>query len=114
MRVYLKMSDFVDPGPTGTFLFLDMREDSIDRGNFATDMRGWPDHSENEEFYDLPASYHHRAGGFSFVDGHSEIKRWLDGRTMPVLVSGGWIPDQFPSPNNPDVFWLQQHATRQK
>ena len=111
-RVYLKMGDFVDPGPSGTFLLLDMREDSIDWGNFATDMRGWPDHPEQAGIYDLPGSYHHRAGGFSFVDGHAEIKRWRDDRTMPALVRDGLIPDQYPSPNNPDVLWLQQHTTR--
>ena len=113
-RIYLKMNDFIDPGPTMTFLLLDMREDSIDWGNFATDMRGWPDHPEQVGFYDLPGSYHHRAGGFSFVDGHAEIKRWLDDRTMPPLMANGEVPDQFSSPNNPDVIWLQQHATRLK
>jgi len=111
-RIYLKLGDFVDPGPTGTFLLLDMREDSIDWGNFATDMRGWPNDPSRAGFYDLPGSYHHRAGGFSFVDGHAEIKRWRDDRTMPGLVQGGMVPDQFSSPNNPDVFWLQERATR--
>ena len=110
--VFLKMTDFIKISPSDVFLFLDMREDSIDWGNFATDMRGWPDHPEQASFYDLPASYHHRAGGFSFVDGHAEIKHWRDDRTMPPLVSGGLIPDQYPSPGNPDVLWLQEHATR--
>jgi prepilin-type N-terminal cleavage/methylation domain-containing protein len=113
-RVYLKSGDFIDPGPTGTFLFLDMREDSIDWGNFATDMTGWPDHPEQIGFYDLPGSYHHRAGGFSFVDGHAELKRWRDDRTLPPVNFNGEVPDQFRSPNNPDVIWLQQHATRRK
>ena len=113
-RVYLKMNEFIDPGPSGTFLFLDMREDSIDWGNFATDMTGWPDHPEQAGFYDLPGSYHHRAGGFSFVDGHDELKRWRDDRTMPPVDFNGEIPDEFSSPNNPDVVWLQQHATRRK
>ncbi len=113
-RVFLKMNEFVNPGPAEIFLLLDMREDSIDWGNFATDMRGWPDHPEQAGFYDLPGSYHHRAGGFSFVDGHAELKRWMDDRTMPPLMSSGLIPDQYSSPNNPDVAWLQQHATRRK
>ncbi len=113
-RLYMKMNDFIDPGPSGTFLLLDMREDSIDWGNFATDMTGWPDRPDQTGFYDLPGSYHHRAGGFSFVDGHAEIKRWLDNRTMPPLNFNGEIPDQFSSPNNPDVVWLQQHATRRR
>ncbi len=113
-RVYLKMGEFMNPGPSGIFLFLDMREDSIDWGNFATDMRGWPDDPGRASFYDLPGSYHHRAAGFSFVDGHAEIKHWRDDRTMPRIVDGGLIPDQYPSPNNPDVLWLQEHATRLK
>ncbi len=91
-----------------------MREDSIDIGNFATDMTGWPDHPEQAGFYDLPGSYHHRAGGLSFADGHSEIKRWLDDRTMPPLVFNGDVPDEFPSPSNADVLWLQERATRKR
>jgi len=113
-RVYLKMGEFINPGPSGIFLLLDMREDSIDWGNFATDMRGWPDDPAQAGFYDLPGSYHHRAGGFSFVDGHAEIKRWMDDRTMPHVVTSKLIPDQFASPNNQDAVWLQQHATRRK
>jgi prepilin-type N-terminal cleavage/methylation domain-containing protein len=113
-RVYLKMSEFVNPGPSGIWLLMDMREDSIDWGNFAVDMRGWPDHPEQAGFYDLPGSYHHRAGGLSFVDGHAEIKRWLDDRTMPPLQPDGLIPDVYPSPNNKDVIWLQERATREK
>jgi prepilin-type processing-associated H-X9-DG protein len=111
-RIYLKFSELTDPGPGDTFVFLDMREDSIDVGNFATDMRGWPDQPARRGFYDLPASYHNRAGGLSFADGHAEIKRWLDDRTMPPLVKDGYVRDVVASPNNPDVAWLQYHATR--
>ncbi|MDB6122368.1 MAG: hypothetical protein JWQ71_1361 [Pedosphaera sp.] len=111
-KIYLKLSDMTDPGPSRTFVFLDMREDSIDVGNFATDMTGWSDHPEQAGFYDLPGSYHHRAGGLSFADGHSEIKRWLDDRTMPRVIRNGAIMDIYPSPNNPDVVWLQERSTR--
>ncbi len=113
-RLYFKMSDLVDPGPTKTWLFLDMREDSIDIGNFATDMQGWSGQPSATAFYDLPGMYHNRACGFSFADGHSEIKRWLDDRTMPPLVQNGMINDGFPSPNNKDIIWLQERSTRRK
>jgi prepilin-type N-terminal cleavage/methylation domain-containing protein len=113
-RVYLTMAEFVNPGPSGIFLFMDMREDSIDWGNYATDMRGWPDEPSRAAFYDLPASYHHRAGGLSFVDGHAEIKRWLDERTMPPLVKDGLVRDVYPSPDNPDILWLQERSTRRR
>lgn len=113
-RVYLKMNELINPGPSEVFVFLDMREDSIDVGNFATRMIGWPDQPDLYGFDDLPGYYHHLAGGFSFADGHSELHRWQDPRTMPPLVSGGELYDKLASPKNPDVGWLQQHSTRPK
>ncbi len=112
--IYLRQPELQVPGPSKVFVFLDMREDSIDMGNFGTRMAGWPDQPSQYGFYDLPGSYHHLACGFSFADGHSEFRRWRDPRTMPPLVQGGLIPDQFESPGNPDVAWLQDHATRPK
>jgi prepilin-type N-terminal cleavage/methylation domain-containing protein/prepilin-type processing-associated H-X9-DG protein len=113
-KLYRKQSELADPGPSRVFVFLDMRQDSIDMGNFATDMAGWPDQPASYSFFDLPGSYHGRAGGFSFADGHAEIHVWRDDRTMPLLVPEGYVTDWFSSPNNPDVAWLQQHATRPK
>jgi type II secretory pathway pseudopilin PulG len=113
-RIYRKDSELFDPGPSSVFVFLDMREDSIDMGNFATSMAGWPKRTDEYRFLDLPGSYHHRAGGFSFADGHSEIRRWQDDRTMPPLVRDGYVEDRFESPDNPDITWLQQRSTRPK
>jgi prepilin-type N-terminal cleavage/methylation domain-containing protein len=112
--IYLKQPELQVPGSSKVFVFLDMREDSIDMGNFGTRMAGWPDRPSQYGFYDLPGYYHHLACGFSFADGHSEFRRWRDRRTMPPLVQGGLYPDIFETPNNPDVAWLQEHATRPK
>ena len=112
--IYLKQQELQVPGPSRVFVFLDMREDSIDMGNFGTRMAGWPNRPSQYGFYDLPGFYHHLACGFSFADGHSEFRRWRDPRTTPPLVQGGLIPDQFEAPDNPDVAWLQDHATRPK
>jgi prepilin-type N-terminal cleavage/methylation domain-containing protein len=111
-RVYLKMEELINPGPTEIFVFLDMREDSIDIGNFAANMRGWPNQPELYSFDDLPGNYHHLACGFSFADGHSDIHRWRDSRTTPPMVYGGLVSDAFASPKNQDVAWLQEHSTR--
>jgi prepilin-type N-terminal cleavage/methylation domain-containing protein len=111
-KLYFKQADLANPGPTKIFVFLDMREDSIDIGNFATRMRGYPNKSNEYGFYDLPGFYHHYSCGFSFADGHSEIHRWRDGRTYPPLVPGGQVNDQFDSPRNQDVAWLQDHSSR--
>ena len=113
-KIYLKQSELQNPGPSLVFVFLDMREDSIDMGNFATRMAGWPDQPDRYGFYDLPGFYHHFAGGFSFADGHSEIRRWRDSRTTPPLQKDGLIPDHYDSPDNQDVGWLQQRTTRPK
>lgn len=115
-KVNLKLDDLVDPSPSRTFVFLDMREDGINSGSFLTDMTGSPDKPELLRFWhDYPATYHNRAGGFSFADGHSEIKRWRDPRTMPPMKKGVLLWDVVvpfvPSPNNPDLIWLQERAT---
>jgi prepilin-type N-terminal cleavage/methylation domain-containing protein len=113
-KLYFKQTELADPGPATIFVFLDMRSDSIDIGNFAARMTGWPNQPASYGFYDLPGCYHNLACGFSFADGHSETHRWHDGRTTPPLVVNGNIDDEFSSPNNLDVAWLQDHATRPK
>jgi len=111
-RVYAKMSDMTDPGTAQTIVFLDQREDRINWGNCLIDMTGYPDLSKTQFNTDYPASYHHRAGGFSFADGHSELKRWIDARTCPPIgkAQDGIVK----SANNPDIRWLQDRATRKK
>ncbi|MEO6182405.1 MAG: type II secretion system protein [Verrucomicrobiota bacterium] len=113
-KIFMKQSEVNNANPARLFVFLDMREDSIDMGNFATSMRGWPDQPETYEFFDLPGYYHHLANGFSFADGHSEIHRWRDKRTTPALAWNNLVSDIFSSPNNPDVMWLQERTTRKK
>ncbi len=111
-QIYTKTDQLSIPGHDKVFVFLDMREDSIDMGNFAARMAGFPNRPELYGFYDLPGFYHHLACGFSFADGHSEMHHWRDGRTTPPLVKSGLIPDIYTSPNNLDVAWLQDHSTR--
>ena len=118
--VFTKMGDISgasSPGPSKTFVFLDMREDHVNWGNFMTDMRGFNPTTPSQYGFteDLPGTYHNLACGFSMADGHSEIKRWLDPRTTPPLLRNVMASSSdIPSPNNPDVAWLQDHATRPK
>lgn len=101
--VYTKLTNI--KSPVNCFVFLDEREDSINDGWFATDPArlGW--------IIDYPASYHGRAAGFTFADGHSEIQRWKDPRIMPVLRPGvplGLNVDL--GADNKDVQWLAQRG----
>ena len=111
-RIYKKFSDMIDPGPSSTFVFLDEREDSINDGMFVVDMTGYPNDPGSMHIVDLPASYHNGSGGLSFADGHAEIKKWINPHTRPPLVPGKIIPYDRPSPNNEDVRWMQERATR--
>ena len=111
-RVYKNMSDINDPGPSRTWLFIDEREDSINDGEFVVGMNGYPDKPQQWMIVDFPASYHNAAAGLSFVDGHSEIRKWKDGRTMPALRKGQDLPLNVASPNNPDAFWMMDRSTR--
>ncbi len=113
-RIYKKGSELSDQGPSNTFVFLDMREDSVDMGNFLVKMRGYPSTPTQYGFYDLPGFYHNNGGGFSFADGHSETRRWKDARTMPALKKNGIVEDDLTTPNNVDVAYLQSIATRPK
>ena len=114
MRIHKKMGDLIDPGPSRTWVFVDEREDSINDGEFCVGMFGYPDQPGQWRIVDFPASYHCGAGGLSFADGHSEIRKWRDPRTMPAIRAGVWAPFRVPSANNQDVFWLMDRSTRKK
>jgi len=119
-QMYLKLSHLsaATGPPDKIFVFLDEREDCINWGNFMTDMTGYdPPNAGAYAFQqDLPAFYHNRAAGFSFADGHSEVHRWLDQRTMPPMLyettadTGAYA--NYLVPRDQDVAWLQDHTTR--
>jgi len=111
-KVMRKISDMTFPGPAGIWLITDEREDRINNGFFVVDMAGFnPRNPGSLQLVDIPASYHNGAGGVTFADGHSEIKRWLDPRTKPRIKPGQNLPLTASSPNNRDVIWLQERST---
>ena len=104
--VYRKLSQI--RRPSMTFVFLDERQDSINDGYFVTEMDGYPNPATTK-IVDYPASYHNRAAGFAFADGHSEIHKWLDARTCPPLRAG--LPLNVATPNNVDVTWMRERCS---
>ena len=110
-KVCRKMSDIVNPGPAKAFVFIDEREDSINDGYFTVDMKGFGGSGNGFVLVDYPASYHNNCGSLSFADGHCEIKKWLDPRTMPPLRKDQNLTWYVDSPNNSDIRWLQEHST---
>jgi prepilin-type N-terminal cleavage/methylation domain-containing protein/prepilin-type processing-associated H-X9-DG protein len=110
-KVFKKLSDMANPGPARTWVLIDEREDSIDDGFFAVNMTGYPEQPRTIIWVNYPASYHGHSAGLSFADGHSEIKRWRDSRTMPALMHGKPLALNVSSPNNQDLIWLQERTT---
>jgi prepilin-type processing-associated H-X9-DG protein len=109
--VYRKMSDMHDPGPARTWVFIDEREESIDDSVWITSMKGFRDASLKYELVNYPASYHGHAGTVSFSDGHAELRKWNDQRTLPKPYSNA-KSSPVPSAGNIDIEWLQERTTR--
>lgn len=110
-RVYYRMADMLDPGPSKTIVFVDEPMDRINDGFFVTDMLTYP--ATTQDICDYPAQYHNGGASFSFADGHSQVKTWT---TSQLLQPPQWnvtlpYPTQL-SGFNADVFWLMDHATR--
>jgi len=116
-KVFKRTSEMTDPGQRGTFLLLDEGENSINDGAFLTYMDGFnPSNPSQNKLSDYPASYHNGAGGLNFCDGHAEVHKWLDERTKPPIKKDfhlAGVPAK-PTPNNPDVVWLQQRTTARR
>jgi hypothetical protein len=116
-KVFKKVNDMAVPGPSRVFVLLDEREDSINDGSYLMLMDGFdPGRYASRTIVDYPSSYHNGAGELNFSDGHAEIHRWLDPRTNPKLNKDTHL-SQIParlSPNNPDVFWIQERTTAKK
>lgn len=82
---------------------VDEHPDSINDGWMITDVTnpsGWTD---------LPGSLHDGSCGFNYVDGHSEIKRWLEQSTKMLvkLIDFGGMT----CPGSRDVAWMIKHSS---
>ena len=100
---YQKMTDIKFPTPAGLWVFVDEHPDSINDGwtiMNPTDLNSW---------VDLPASYHNGACGFGFADGHSEIKKWLEGSTKVRVTQRQF--NGFSAPKSRDVKWIVDRST---
>ncbi len=107
-RTFYKTSDLAAAGPSELYVLLDEHPDSINAGGFANQMVVNPGQAR---IIDYPASYHNRAAGISFADGHSEIRKWVDSRTVqPVKFYD--MPLNVASANNRDMIWLSERTSR--
>ena len=74
---YAKNSAMTRPGPSMTWVLIDEDAHSLNDAAFGFGM-------QNPEWFDWPGTYHNNACGIAFADGHSEIRKWVEGSTKFV------------------------------
>lgn len=103
-RVFLKTTDMGQMSPTDLFVFMEVHSESICRPFFGIIM-------DRPAFYHIPAAYHQPSSTVAFADGHAEVHKWADPRTYSPPGNLDWHGHNYTTANNPDVLWLQKHAT---
>jgi prepilin-type N-terminal cleavage/methylation domain-containing protein len=104
---YRRLQDFINNPPSQAFVFMEERQDSINDGWLRI-------FQDLNELGDIPADYHNYATTFTFADGHAEIHRWQDGRTLSPILLGQSAAVVYQLPTNMDVVWLATHASRKQ
>lgn len=89
--------------PAETWITIDENPASINDGWFVCD----PTRKETGAWVDIPGTYHNGAGGLSFADGHSEIKKWRD----PAILDKKADIGAQPKDKGKDHLWLQMRTT---
>lgn len=99
-HTYGKLSDVVRPEPSRLWVLLDEDEHSINDAAFAVPLAV-------PKWIDWPGTYHNMAGGFSFMDGHAEVHKWLEGSTRVVNQRVA----QKSVPGSRDMAWIQERTS---
>lgn len=92
------------------WVFVDENPYSINDGYFAVNMG-----ASANQWADLPGIYHNNACGFSFADGHCEIKKWTDknliksNKSAAAAINDIAIDTTAPRANN--FGWVQDRSS---
>ena len=105
-----RMGNLIKPQPSLAWVLVDEHPDSINDAMLYVNPK-WGNPAAFQ-WTDFPASYHNGACGFSFADGHSEIKKWKQSgpftTVYPVRYTGlnnilvrysvdyGWVAERTP------------------
>jgi prepilin-type processing-associated H-X9-DG protein len=109
-KTAIKMSDISDPGPSSVYILVDEHENSINDSHFFpfNNLRTFG----NNPWLDAPSGRHGNAAGFTFADGHAEVKKWRSKvedfrrRGVEVIANDiGWLPRSELS----DFQWFTNH-----
>jgi prepilin-type N-terminal cleavage/methylation domain-containing protein/prepilin-type processing-associated H-X9-DG protein len=105
-KLYRKASSIANPSLT--WVILDERPASINDAFFVVDMQNYGN-PRAMQVIDHPGIQHNNACGFSFADGHAEIKKWRDAALLSKEGSA-----RVPAPNSHDLEWLMERTSQRK
>jgi prepilin-type N-terminal cleavage/methylation domain-containing protein len=115
-RVYARDADTVMLGPSRIWVFIDEHPASINDGGFGFRMPDTLAATAQQGWVDYPAGLHNGAGSLSFIDGHSEIHRWIErtsrgpgGLDSHVTDWAKLNPGKIPG--NRDIWWMAQRTS---
>lgn len=118
-RCYQRVPDIVIPAKT--WVFVDEHPDSVNDAACAVQMPGNTSEAvaraTTGTIIDCPASYHNGAAGYSFADGHAEIKRWQGNAqsTRKPVTMGRETANSLPANRSNrgiyDLIWMARNTT---
>ncbi|MGN6552988.1 MAG: prepilin-type N-terminal cleavage/methylation domain-containing protein [Verrucomicrobiota bacterium] len=110
-QTFTKSADLARVNSSQMFTFIDTAPLNICNSAFVIYM------GSSGLFWHRPSVEHQNFGTVAFADGHVEAHRWQDAATLKAARDGGFGDGAhftFLSPSNPDLLWLQDHATARK
>jgi prepilin-type processing-associated H-X9-DG protein len=91
-KTWHKASQIMHPGPSRAFVFIDEHEKSIQQSTFAVNAIGFRLFGTGQwDWISFPVTRHNNAGTLTFADGHAEVWRWKESRTLEISAKAGWI-----------------------
>jgi len=105
-----KITDFTSPATKLLFV-----EEIYDAPGANHNVDGWSYKPGENTLWDPLGLYHSDSCTFSFMDGHAEVKKWSDKRTLiywrsrSEAASLGFGKNSQFNPPNEDLLWLDAH-----
>jgi prepilin-type processing-associated H-X9-DG protein len=110
--ILTKASQLVNPGPSGTFVFIDEDEVSIDDGIFGVQIPTPSPAGQSWIWGSFPGDRHNNGANVSFADGHVESHHWCARRIITSYSGGKTFIDPGDTPNLEDQHWLWERIPR--
>ena len=102
---YRRLGEITRPGPSAMITFVDERLETINDGSFGMQWGFDPAQPAGWVLRDKPGARHRDGANLAFADVHVERHAWRDPRTLNPPCNDAVMA------GNPDILWMQEHAT---